>query len=173
MSTTAGFSNFPGLLNQSYPNAAVYGQYGNLLYSGTKHFGYDRMSFNHKPSEVSKYKARYVIENRDGLSELNRGPRVKVKNIPSSEKDEEIFSVICGKDEYNREDFPENYHDAKFFVIKSYSEDDVHKSIKYGIWASTATGNKKLDAAYREAKEKPSGCPVFLFFSVSFLMHLW
>ena len=39
---------------------------------------------------------------------------------------------------------------AKFYVIKSYSEDDVHKSIKYGVWASTDTGNRRLDAAYRD-----------------------
>ncbi|KAL7221967.1 hypothetical protein ACSBR1_023826 [Camellia fascicularis] len=58
------------------------------------------------------------------------------------------------------------YKDAKFFIIKSYSEDNVRKSIKYGIWASTPNGNRKLDAAYREAKEKNT-CPVFLFFSVN------
>ncbi|URD95989.1 YT521-B-like family domain containing protein [Musa troglodytarum] len=56
---------------------------------------------------------------------------------------------------------------AKFFVIKSYSEDDIHKSIKYNVWASTAYGNKKLDAGYREAQGIAGGCPVFLFFSVS------
>ena len=32
---------------------------------------------------------------------------------------------------------------ARFFIIKSYSEDDVHKSIKYGIWASTDTGTAR------------------------------
>ncbi|KAJ8513049.1 hypothetical protein OPV22_003483 [Ensete ventricosum] len=46
-------------------------------------------------------------------------------------------------------------------------EDDIHKSIKYNVWASTPHGNKKLDAAYQESKEKTSGCPVFLFFSVN------
>ena len=63
-------------------------------------------------------------------------------------------------------DFATDYKDAKFFVIKSYSEDNVHKSIKYGVWASTPNGNKKLDAAYREAKENHGTCPIFLLFSV-------
>ncbi|KAK4793103.1 hypothetical protein SAY86_023538 [Trapa natans] len=161
-----GFNNYAVLFNQTYPNASLYGQYGNLSSSGTKPFGYDQMSFNSKPSEASKYKSRYVIENRDGLNELNRGPRVKAQNIHSDENND-AFSIILGKDEYNQEDFPDEYHDAKFFIIKSYSEDDVHKSIKYGIWASTATGNKKLDAAYREAQKNLTGCPVFLFFSVN------
>ena len=38
-------------------------------------------------------------------------------------------------------------HD-RFFVIKSYTEDDVHKSVKYGCWTSTSTGNARLDAAF-------------------------
>nr|CAB3452032.1 unnamed protein product [Digitaria exilis] len=46
-------------------------------------------------------------------------------------------------------------------------EDDVHKSIKYNVWASTPNGNKKLDAAYQDAKEKSSESPVFLLFSVN------
>lgn len=35
------------------------------------------------------------------------------------------------------------------------------------VWASTFNGNKKLDAAYHESKEKPGDCPVFLLFSVN------
>ena len=53
---------------------------------------------------------------------------------------------------------------ARFYVIKSYSEDDVHKSIKYGVWASTDTGNRRLDAAFRESCNKG---PIYLFFSVN------
>ncbi|KAJ4455504.1 putative YTH domain family protein 2 [Paratrimastix pyriformis] len=58
--------------------------------------------------------------------------------------------------------FPAN---ARFFVIKSYHEDDVHKAMKYGVWASTELGNRKLDAAYRDATAL--GGPVYLFFSVN------
>lgn len=61
----------------------------------------------------------------------------------------------------------DDYADAKLFVIKAYSEDDIHKSIKYNVWASTGYGNKKLDAGYQEAQGKAGGCPVLLFFSVS------
>jgi len=53
---------------------------------------------------------------------------------------------------------------ARFFVIKSYSEDDVHKSIKFNVWASTDAGNKKLDATYKETHMKG---PIYLFFSVN------
>ncbi|BFZ60646.1 hypothetical protein YB2330_001687 [Saitoella coloradoensis] len=53
---------------------------------------------------------------------------------------------------------------ARYFVIKSYSEDDIHKSLKYGIWASTEIGSKRLDRAFRESSDQG---PIYLFFSVN------
>ncbi|CAI5510275.1 unnamed protein product [Closterium sp. Naga37s-1] len=71
----------------------------------------------------------------------------------------------------NRPDMPVTYALAKFFVIKSFSEDDVHKSIKYNVWTSTPGGNKRLHAAFQEASALSSSrgvaCPLFLFFSVN------
>ena len=45
----------------------------------------------------------------------------------------EILGVLGDGDSYNRFDFITKYDDAKFFVIKSYTEDDIHKSIKYSV----------------------------------------
>jgi hypothetical protein len=90
---------------------------------------------------------------------------VKGQTLPSS--DNKDASDLPDKAQFNLEDFPVQYDDAKFFVIKSYSEDDIHKSIKYNVWASTTNGNKRLDAAYQEAQAKGSSCPIFLFFSVN------
>jgi len=77
---------------------------------------------------------------------------------------------IC-RDQYNLPDFQTDYEEAKLYIIKSYSEDDVHKSIKYDVWSSTPNGNKKLDAAFCDAEakasEKSSKYPIFLFFSVN------
>ncbi|CAM8969590.1 unnamed protein product [Rhodiola kirilowii] len=140
----------------------------------------------------AKYRARgrgngfygFGNENADGLNELNRGPRAKrnIKGfapITSVAKDQsEPAQAATGEEKtnltgspaaehYNLPNFTVDYPDAKFFVIKSYSEDDVHKSIKYSVWASTPNGNKKLDAAYQQAQEKSANCPVFLFFSVN------
>ncbi|KAK8477169.1 hypothetical protein V6N11_019514 [Hibiscus sabdariffa] len=70
----------------------------------------------------------------------------------------------------HQDDFPLDYVVAKFFFIKSYSEDDVHKSIKYNLWSSTPRGNEKLESAFEDAQKtaagKPSSWPIFLFFSV-------
>lgn len=107
-------------------------------------------------------------------SDRNRGPRAsKPKNRNSAEessssaihKDVESTSGVQ-LDQYNNPEFVTDYENAKFFVIKSFSEDNIHKSIKYGIWASTPLGNRKLDAAFQEAKGITGNCPVFLFFSV-------
>ena len=51
----------------------------------------------------------------------------------------------------------------KFFVIKSFTEEDIHKSMKYGVWSSSKTGNKVLDNNYKYCQQKNSN--VFLFFS--------
>ena len=39
---------------------------------------------------------------------------------------------------------------SRYFMIKSYTEEDVHKAIKYSIWSSTARGNTILDKAFVE-----------------------
>lgn len=79
--------------------------------------------------------------------------------------------IIIRTNQYNRDDFEVVHPNAKFFVMKSYNEADIHNSIKYGVWSSSSVGNQKLDAAFREAQaiaaNSPDLCPVFLFFSVS------
>ena len=42
---------------------------------------------------------------------------------------------------------------SRFFIIKSYTEEDVHKAIKYQIWSSTDKGNKVLDEAYMDLQD--------------------
>ena len=52
---------------------------------------------------------------------------------------------------------------STFYVIKSFSEEDVHKSIKYGVWSSSKNGNQTLTNSFNLAKEKNGS--VYLFFS--------
>ncbi|CAL9192151.1 unnamed protein product [Musa hybrid cultivar] len=122
--------------------------------------------------------------NPDVLAEQNKGPRtnrpkdqLSLSGLESSESIQKSASdgqggcIIIDPDHYNKDDFPVDYPDARFFVIKSYSEDDVHKSIKYNVWSSTHNGNRRLDGAYEDAQSKsvgrPRKCPIFLFFSVN------
>ena len=57
---------------------------------------------------------------------------------------------------------------ARFFVIKSFTEDDVQRSLKHEIWASTEKGNQRLDRAYKESSNEG---PLFLLFSVNASGH--
>ncbi|XP_053600838.1 YTH domain-containing family protein 3 isoform X2 [Plodia interpunctella] len=76
-----------------------------------------------------------------------------------------VLDELRVKNDYNPKEFDLTAPNARFFVIKSYSEDDIHRSIKYEIWCSTEHGNKRLDAAYRERERE--GGSVYLFFSVN------
>ncbi|OMO62323.1 hypothetical protein CCACVL1_22891 [Corchorus capsularis] len=104
----------------------------------------------------------YGKENMDVLSELNKGPRVK-----GYKKQDGFAPSTLAVTDQNLPLTETNKENKVSLVPDMEHEDDVHKSIKYGVWASTSTGNKKLDAAFQEAKEKADGCPVFLLFSVN------
>ncbi|KAJ8574027.1 hypothetical protein K7X08_010538 [Anisodus acutangulus] len=194
---SSGVNTTNGYMNRMYPNkyygqygntfSSGMGSGPNRYDSRTTGRGWMAVDNRFKPSRGrgnSFY--GYGNENTDGLNELNRGPRgkgsknqkgftpvalaVKGQDIPlavtkDAEKDKP--SLIPDREQYNHPDFSVTYAEAKLFIIKSYSEDDVHKSIKYNVWASTPNGNKKLDAAYQEAQQISGGCPVFLFFSVN------
>lgn len=123
---------------------------------GHNHFGVNKKYGSHKTFEVSR--------------ELVYGPRANKSNscLGSSTRNNNLNQFVR-RDKYNKTDFQIEYENAKFFMIKSYNEDDVHKSVKYNVWASTPNGNKKLDAVFWEAErlmKKGSKCPIFLFFSV-------
>lgn len=79
----------------------------------------------------------------------------------------DIAALILEKG-YNPPTFDLKPTNARFFVIKSYTEEDVHKSLKYEIWASTTLGNQRLDRAFRESGDKG---PIYLFFSVNASGH--
>ena len=79
----------------------------------------------------------------------------------------DIPTLIATKG-YNPVQFDVRPTFARYFVIKSYTEDDVHKSLKYEIWSSTDPGNKRLDKAFKETAGRG---PIYLFFSVNASGH--
>lgn len=54
-------------------------------------------------------------------------------------------------------------HSNIYFIIKAFSEEDIHKSIKYSIWSSNSNGNTTLSNAFKQSVL--SNCNVYLFFS--------
>ncbi|XP_068118507.1 YTH domain-containing family protein 1 isoform X3 [Hyperolius riggenbachi] len=75
-----------------------------------------------------------------------------------------VLEKLKASHSYNPKDFDWNLKNGRVFIIKSYSEDDIHRSIKYSIWCSTEHGNKRLDGAFRSMNGKG---PVYLLFSVN------
>ena len=75
-----------------------------------------------------------------------------------------VLDKLKSSNQYNPKEYSLNLKGARFFIIKSYSEDDIHRSIKYSIWCSTEHGNKRLDQAMKEREGKG---PIFLLFSVN------
>ncbi|CAK8530141.1 unnamed protein product [Lathyrus sativus] len=136
-------------------------------------------STNYRPTGgVSNVNDRFLLseEFRSGVSEMSkemtRGPRFHQKSShPRSSVVKDEFAITICRDRYNLPDFQTKYENAKFYMIKSFNEDDIHKGIKHDVWTSTPHGNKKLNAAFQNAEAKLSEtgthCPVFLFFSVN------
>ena len=107
----------------------------------------------------------------DFLNEQNRGPRIGSLSEDADSCHSISQDIVIKRGNYNLDDFSINHEQAMFFVIKSYSEDDIHKSIKYNVWASTPNGNQRLDNAFQSAKSQKSACPIFLFFSVCIFIY--
>ncbi|XP_018445647.1 YTH domain-containing protein ECT3 [Raphanus sativus] len=173
--TTNTPSSYLGRSGSGYMDS-VYSMYGPYMsgYGYDSYGGYSTYTPNWYAFD-NGYKTKgygfygYGKENAEWLNELNRGPRAKGFKIgqPETLKAAPVDASVPDSKEYNKEDFSDAYTNAKLFVIKSYSEDDIHKSIKYNVWSSTPNGNKKLNAAYNEAVGDKSSCPVFLIFSVN------
>ncbi|XP_058034785.1 YTH domain-containing family protein 3 isoform X2 [Ahaetulla prasina] len=89
---------------------------------------------------------------------------IPVSSSPSGVEVHPVLEKLKAINNYNPKDFDWNLKNGRVFIIKSYSEDDIHRSIKYSIWCSTEHGNKRLDAAYRSLNGKG---PLYLLFSVN------
>jgi len=88
----------------------------------------------------------------------NSSPASSGESLPVLEK-------LKSKWNYNNKDNPLLLNsNARFFIIKSYSEDDIHRSIKYSVWTSTEHGNRRLNDAFLENSKNG---PIFLIFSVN------
>lgn len=58
-----------------------------------------------------------------------------------------------------RQQRTEYYETSKFrfFVIKTFSEDDIHRSVKLSVWSGGESSNRRLDSAFRGNKSGKDG----------------
>jgi len=148
-----------GFDSQLYP----FSQYNNMNYNSNNTINSEILSQemqNLNLSDKNIDKNYYSKEQFDPKRMLNPQPYKKFKKYPVYQPPY-IYEM---KNQYNPKEFNCEIEQARFFVIKSYLEDDIHKSIKYGIWSSTKNGNKKLDKAFKDSEGK---YPIYLFYSVN------
>ncbi|KAK9286954.1 hypothetical protein L1049_015362 [Liquidambar formosana] len=153
---------FPSFMNQKQ-GLFPYNDALNHRPNGRTWNGNDRFKLREKSNGNAEFEAS---------TELTCGPRACNRSaLVNSADEKEVLGFTVRRDQYNLQDFPTEYEIAKFYVIKSYNEDNIHRCVKYDVWSSTPNGNKKLDAAFHDAEVKASetgkNCPIFLFFSVN------
>ncbi|KAG7092924.1 hypothetical protein E1B28_009229 [Marasmius oreades] len=116
-----------------------------------------------KIPDVPPIPAQYLQQRGAGAGNNLGGQESEGKNFGPVD----VPALIASKG-YNPAHFDIKPPYARYFVIKSYTEDDVHKSLKYEIWSSTDPGNKRLDKAFKECAGRG---PIYLFFSVNASGH--
>ncbi|XP_065749109.1 YTH domain-containing family protein 1 [Phocoena phocoena] len=99
-----------------------------------------------------------------GTSGDSNSPGSAQPSATPSPESHPVLEKLKAAHSYNPKEFDWNLKSGRVFIIKSYSEDDVHRSIKYSLWCSTEHGNRRLDSAFRALGSKG---PVYLLFSVN------
>uniref|UniRef100_A0A3Q2ECA1 YTH domain-containing family protein n=1 Tax=Cyprinodon variegatus TaxID=28743 RepID=A0A3Q2ECA1_CYPVA len=115
------------------------------------------------PQQLGPPPNRWVAPRNRGEG-FGLGGGVPLSASPCSGEVHPVLEKLRSINNYNPKDFDWNLKNGRVFIIKSYSEDDIHRSIKYSIWCSTEHGNKRLDSAYRSLCNKG---PLYLLFSVN------
>eukprot|EP00331_Platyophrya_macrostoma_P004386 CAMPEP_0176425438 /NCGR_PEP_ID=MMETSP0127-20121128/11387_1 /TAXON_ID=938130 /ORGANISM="Platyophrya macrostoma, Strain WH" /LENGTH=338 /DNA_ID=CAMNT_0017806595 /DNA_START=1 /DNA_END=1017 /DNA_ORIENTATION=- len=141
-----------GMVN--YP--AMYYKRGSKPFHAKKKkndFGYE------SPSKRSKPKVIFVpITSKTEGNNQNSVEDTKNNSTGYSDEASRTSNSSVRASEYK------NLENAKFFVIKSYSEEDVYKAIKNNLWCSTPAGNQKLNDAFIAANGE---YPILLLFSIN------
>ncbi|XP_046392932.1 YTH domain-containing family protein 2 [Ischnura elegans] len=155
-----------------HPGQQAQGPHG-MAHHGPHHHYPQQPPQHHQPSHAQHH-AQQMHHHNPGIAAAGAvvpapgataapGPVVP-SSAPAPLPSHPVLDELRVKNNYNPTDFDLSAKGARFFVIKSYSEDDIHRSIKYEIWCSTEHGNKRLDVAFREREGKG---PVYLLFSVN------
>lgn len=72
---------------------------------------------------------------------------------------QQIYDYFPALKNVNKSYSPESFNYGKFYVIRSKKLDDVHKSVKYGIWTSSKYNNIKFNQNFKNT----NGEVYFLF----------
>jgi len=131
-------------------------------------YGYNPYGYDYSNYYERKSYTPYKKKHNHGYTYTQRIYTKKPKQPTKVNADKTENGEVKANGVADIEKLPHNIEKAKFFVIKSYSEEDVHKAIKHNVWCSTKEGNVKLHDIYVAADNE---YPIFLLFSVNSSGH--
>lgn len=109
--------------------------------------------------------------NNTGVDNTVAVPNDSHLDINRMKDNSPLLKKLMNKFNFNPRELNLNMKNARFFIIKSYSEDDIFRSIKYSSWTSTEHGNRRLNDAFSEQEKTGVKTPIYLLFSVNSSGH--
>ena len=138
------------------------GRRGQKRYRGGNRGGYNYQNMNYNKSNNS-YSSQYPQQYQYSYQNQFYNPYLKQQMLYRTEMYiSSMYKHLLDINTRNASLSKILNSNSKFFVIKSFSEEDVHKSIKYGVWSSSKNGNLTLNNGFNITKEKNGN--VYLFY---------
>lgn len=110
-------------------------------------------------------------QNNNGVDNTIAVPNDSHLDINRLKDNSQLLKKLMNKFNFNPRELNIDTKNARFFIIKSYSEDDIFRSIKYSSWTSTEHGNRRLNDAFTEQEKSGLKTPIYLLFSVNSSGH--
>lgn len=154
--------NIPIFYNSLNNNFLYNNKYRGIHFRGNRNRGRNifqrgyRDESNYFPENLHSFNPKYIHQFNNTFYQNNSLYRME-KYISTT------YPHLIDINTKNSNILKEINTDCKFYIIKSFTEEDIHKSIKYGVWSSSKKGNSILSKAFKKTKEKSSF--VYLFFS--------
>jgi len=125
------------------------------------------------PTGAGRYKQQHQSAGNSNNSSSDVEAKVNDSHLDINRmKDSSpLLKKLMVKYNFNPRDFNIDFKNCRFFIIKSYSEDDIFRSIKYSSWTSTEHGNRRLNEAFKEQKKTGLKTPMYLLYSVNSSGH--
>jgi len=109
--------------------------------------------------------------NNTGVDNTVAVPNDSHLDINRMKDNSPLLKKLMNKFNFNPRELSIEMKNARFFIIKSYSEDDIFRSIKYSSWTSTEHGNRRLNDAFSDQQRTGVKTPIYLLFSVNSSGH--
>lgn len=110
-------------------------------------------------------------QNNNGVDNTVAVPNDSHLDINRMKDNSQLLKKLMNKFNFNPRELNIDTKNARFFIIKSYSEDDIFRSIKYSSWTSTEHGNRRLNDAFADQEKTGVKTPIYLLFSVNSSGH--